>query len=109
MRITPGVEIAGQYVVERELSKGGMGSVYVATDRKFDKQIALKVAAFGGVAFDDSFARFKREAKIGNELGRATGSRPPKAKRACSHATWEPSSSTSTGTAFEPGSVRQPG
>ena len=66
MSVRPGDVVGGRYLVEKALAKGGMGAVYVALDQKFDKRIALKIS-FG--AREDFEPRFKREAKIGNELG----------------------------------------
>jgi len=53
----------GSYSVERELGRGGMATVYLATDLKHDRQVALKVlrpeltSALGG-------DRFPREIQI---------------------------------------------
>jgi serine/threonine-protein kinase len=35
--------LAGRYVVERELGRGGMATVYLAHDLKHDRFVALKV------------------------------------------------------------------
>ena len=73
MQIEPGTLIGDRYRVERELGKGGMGAVYVAFDTRFDKQVAVKVTAVSGGAQEQIRGRFKREAKIGNDLGTASG------------------------------------
>jgi serine/threonine-protein kinase len=38
----PGQEIAGRYVVEREIGRGGMGAVYAALDTRLGRRVALK-------------------------------------------------------------------
>jgi serine/threonine-protein kinase len=35
--------VAGRYVIERELGRGGMATVYLAHDLRHDRQVALKV------------------------------------------------------------------
>ncbi len=35
--------LAGRYSIERELGRGGMATVYLASDEKHDRQVALKV------------------------------------------------------------------
>jgi serine/threonine-protein kinase len=35
--------LADRYAIERQLGEGGMATVYLATDRKHDRQVALKV------------------------------------------------------------------
>jgi serine/threonine-protein kinase len=50
-----------------------MGAVYLAHDTKFGEEVALKVAAAMGGAYERFKQRFIREARIGNRLGRASG------------------------------------
>ena len=39
----PGTTIAGRYVLERELGRGGMATVYLARDAKHSRPVAIKV------------------------------------------------------------------
>lgn len=64
-----GALVAQRYRVERELGAGGMSSVWVATDTKFDVAVALKVARPRGLTLAEFEARFRREAMIGRLLG----------------------------------------
>ena len=67
MRVSPvseasivGRVIDGRYRVTRHLADGGMGSVFVATDLRLERDIALKVMR-SDLARDDAFvARFRR-------------------------------------------------
>ena len=59
--ITNGTVLMERFAVERSLGRGGMGAVYLATDRKIGEQVALKVIA-SNLAEDPSAAeRFRRE------------------------------------------------
>ena len=53
----------GNYLVERELGRGGQATVYSAKDLRMDRSVALKVLSttFGRVA-PDRMERFRREA-----------------------------------------------
>lgn len=64
--------VAGRYRIEDKLGEGGMGAVYRAFDTKFDVAVALKISAAQG-DYEGFKARFKREAKLGNSLGRDRG------------------------------------
>src|SRR5215211_2843908 len=63
--IPPGTVLQNRYVVERQIGEGGMGAVYVATDRRFGSTVALKETFFD----DPSLRRaFEREARLLNRL-----------------------------------------
>ena len=63
--IAPGTVLQNRYAVERQIGAGGMGAVYVATDRRFGSTVALKETFF-----DDPNLRkaFEREARLLNRL-----------------------------------------
>ena len=53
----------GRYAVHHRLARGGMASVYLATDTRLDRRVAVKVM-HPGLAEDPEFvARFNREAR----------------------------------------------
>ena len=55
-------QLAGRYVLDRVLGRGGMATVFAARDRRLDRQVAVKVVP---VAVTDSVGRdrFVREAR----------------------------------------------
>jgi serine/threonine-protein kinase len=55
----------GAYEIEREIGRGGMGTVYLAfrADAAFEKKVAIKVTT-GALASADAVERFKRERQI---------------------------------------------
>jgi serine/threonine-protein kinase len=60
--------VDGRYLVERRLARGGMATVYEATDQRLDRTVALKIM-HPGLAEDAAFvSRFQREAKSAARL-----------------------------------------
>ena len=60
--------IAGRYEVIKEIGKGGMANVYLATDKILNREVAVKVLK-GDMADDPvSLERFKREANAATKL-----------------------------------------
>jgi len=63
-----GSTLDGRYRIERFIARGGMATVYEATDLRLDRVVALKVM-HPHLAHDDAFvARFQREAKAAARL-----------------------------------------
>ncbi len=63
-QLLPGFRI-GTYVVEREIGRGGMGTVYLASraDQTFEKRVAIKVTR-GALTSPEAQEGFKRERRI---------------------------------------------
>jgi serine/threonine-protein kinase len=59
--------LAGRYTLERELGRGGMALVYLATDVKHDRQVAVKVL-LPELAATIWHERFLREIRIAAKL-----------------------------------------
>jgi serine/threonine-protein kinase len=58
----------GEYALERELGRGGMGIVYLARELALDRPVALKVLPPALAARDDVRERFLREARTAAQL-----------------------------------------
>ncbi len=59
----PGVVIGAKYRLDRALSRGGMGSVWVGSHLLLDVRVAVKFIDGRFTASPDARARFEREAK----------------------------------------------
>lgn len=57
-----------KYLIERQLGKGGMGAVYLATHIGTARPVAVKVITPQFMANDEFVERFKREAKAAGRL-----------------------------------------
>jgi serine/threonine-protein kinase len=60
--------LAGRYVVERELGRGGMGVVFLARDLTLERDVALKLLPTGLAAQPELRERFLREARTAAAL-----------------------------------------
>jgi len=63
MSLAPGARL-GPYAITAKLGEGGMGEVYLATDTKLDRQVAIKVVPEAFARDPERLARFEREAKV---------------------------------------------
>jgi len=62
--IGPGTRLKDRYRLERLLGRGGMASVWLASDRVLERAVAVKVLS-DTIASDPEFlARFRREARV---------------------------------------------
>ncbi len=68
-KLQPGQMFDDRYLVERELGRGGMGTVYLAQDLELQRKVALKVAA--GRRTEVELARLQQEAKVMAQLSHA--------------------------------------
>src|ERR1051325_10570907 len=57
-----------KYRIEKELGKGGMGAVYLATHLGTDRPVAVKVITPQFMTNDEFVERFRREAKAAGRL-----------------------------------------
>jgi eukaryotic-like serine/threonine-protein kinase len=57
----------GRYRLEREIGRGGMATVWLATDTKLNREVAIKVL-LGDLAFAMGPERFKREIDVVSRL-----------------------------------------
>lgn len=70
-------EINKNYSIEREIGRGGMGVVYLATDKRLERPVAIKVLnlssleEFSDIDTGEVIERFKREAKAVAKLSHA--------------------------------------
>lgn len=60
-----GTILQDRYRIEKPIGQGGMGSVYLATDQRFNSKVAIK----GTLLNDDNYLKaFQREARLLNSL-----------------------------------------
>ena len=61
--LRPGCVIVGKYRLDHELACGGMGSLWVALDRKLRRKVAVKFINSIAARHDDALTRFEHEAR----------------------------------------------
>ncbi len=57
-------ETAGEYEIEREIGRGGMGVVYLATEIQLRRRVAIKVLPPALALGEQAIQRFRREARM---------------------------------------------
>ena len=60
--------VIGEYEIVQRVGEGGMGTVYKAWDRKFDRLVAIKVLSPRPGAEPQQMVRFEREARLASAL-----------------------------------------
>ncbi len=65
MALAPDTILQSRYRIVRKLGEGGMGSVYLAIDGRFDNEVAIKETHFTDEALRK---QFEREARLLNKL-----------------------------------------
>ena len=63
MNLKPG-DVFANYVIQREIGRGGMGAIYLALDHQFDRHVAIKLMNPGLVHDPMFLERFRKEARI---------------------------------------------
>lgn len=66
--VQPGDVIAGKYVIERLLGRGGMGVVFVARQDRLDRRVAIKFLLPEAMSNPSAVARFERESRAAAAL-----------------------------------------
>jgi eukaryotic-like serine/threonine-protein kinase len=67
----PSGAMFGPYRIDSKLGEGGMGAVYIATDTRLDRQVAVKMVSRALAGTPDARARFLREARSAAALAHA--------------------------------------
>jgi serine/threonine protein kinase len=65
--LAPGETLMGQWTLESKLGEGGMGNVFLATELKLGRKVAVK-ALFVSNLLDETVKRFEREAQVMGKL-----------------------------------------
>jgi serine/threonine protein kinase len=60
--------IAGKYRLDRELASGGMGSLWIAFDRRLRRKVAIKFIKSAAAQLEELRVRFEREARAAAQI-----------------------------------------
>ncbi|MGA5817651.1 serine/threonine-protein kinase [Kitasatospora sp. NPDC094028] len=63
-----GLHLAGRYLLQEPLGRGGMGEVWLGRDDRLHRPVAVKILPLAAEAERDAVTRFRREAKIAANL-----------------------------------------
>jgi len=66
--VTPGEVLDGRFEIDKMISRSGMATIYKAKDRQTNQNVAVKIPYVQTESDAGSFARFRREAEIGELL-----------------------------------------
>jgi eukaryotic-like serine/threonine-protein kinase len=69
MESPPGTVLGGAYRLVRQISEGGMGTVFEAIQLRLDRRVAVKLLREGLAEDPEALARFRREVKVMSKLG----------------------------------------
>src|SRR6478672_5351084 len=83
MQLAENVVVAGKFRLNRQLGRGGMGSVWHATHLALDIPCAVKFIEGEYAAIPEAQARFEREAKSAAQL------RSPHVVQILDHGVWQ--------------------
>lgn len=67
--LVPAGTQVGEYIIEKKIGEGGMGTVYSARHPVIGKRVAIKVISPAFAAEPEAVERFVREARSVNEIG----------------------------------------
>ena len=68
VELASGQKLGGRYIVDGVMAKGGMSTVYAATDVRFSRSVAVKVMSELMLAEPEGLARFRHEARASAQL-----------------------------------------
>ncbi len=60
--------LIGHYEIVRQIGAGGMGEVYLARDKKLDRQVAVKILNEKFAKYESNLERFTQEARAASAL-----------------------------------------
>ncbi len=67
-RVEPGNFDLGDYAIQREIGRGGMGIVYEARQKSLNRRVALKLLPMAAMLDARQIARFKNESQAAGQL-----------------------------------------